>query len=154
MELYLVRHAAAVRKDVAPDRPLSETGRRQAQAMARFLRSVRVQVDAIWHSNKTRARETAETIAQAIEPHSGLLELDGLTPNASVTPWIERVDALGEPVMIVGHLPFLGVLASSLLTGEAGHDFVRFEEAAGVRLLRDGFGHWDLMWQVWPALLG
>jgi len=154
MKLYLVRHAEAVKKDVDPDRPLSETGRQQAQAMARFLRSINVQVDAICHSNKTRARETAETIAQAIEPHTGLIERDGLTPNASVTPWIGEVDAMCEPMMIVGHLPFLGFLASSLLAGEEGHDFVCFEEAAGLHLQRGGSGHWDLMWQVSPALVG
>ena len=57
--LYLVRHGAAASSEAA-DPGLSEHGRRQAEAVAARLESF--SVDALVHSPKRRARETAEII--------------------------------------------------------------------------------------------
>ena len=67
--VYLVRHgeseANASPRFQPPSSPLTEKGRRQAQLIAK--RAARVQFDALISSPYTRARETAETIADATE---------------------------------------------------------------------------------------
>jgi len=70
--LYLVRHGATPSNEQRPyvlqghgvDQSLSETGRRQAAAVAGFLAERRI--DAVFASPLARAHETAEAIA---EPH-------------------------------------------------------------------------------------
>jgi len=70
LDLVLVRHADA--GDPAawsgPDaaRPLSGKGRKQAQRLARFLREIGLEPDAIITSPKIRAAETAAAIAEGL----------------------------------------------------------------------------------------
>lgn len=67
MELVLVRHGLPVRLEVAEgpaDPPLSELGRRQAEALARWLSTERV--DALVTSPLRRARETAAPLEAAL----------------------------------------------------------------------------------------
>ena len=66
-ELLLVRHGETdwnrdLRFQGHADRPLNETGREQARALAEVI--ARDQVDAIYTSDLARARETAELIAE------------------------------------------------------------------------------------------
>lgn len=82
MELLLIRHGLPLRRQTddgsAADPPLSERGRAQAEAMARWLADERF--DALYASPMLRARETAEPLARAqglelrIEP--GVAEFD------------------------------------------------------------------------------
>ena len=73
--IYLIRHAATAANESHPailqgcnvDRPLSETGKRQAGAMAEFLAATPLQ--AIYSSPLSRAVATAEAIAAT---HAGL----------------------------------------------------------------------------------
>ena len=68
MELILVRHGLPIRKvsdDGSPaDPPLSEEGRAQAEAVASWLASERI--DRIYSSPLRRARETAEPLASKL----------------------------------------------------------------------------------------
>lgn len=81
--LYFVRHAeseanAAGRFAGRMDTPLTEQGRRQAQAVAEFLSAVRF--DRVISSDLSRARDTALAIAQrqglALETLEDLREID------------------------------------------------------------------------------
>src|SRR5688500_9788627 len=63
MRLYLVQHGEAVPEQVDPQRPLSEAGRRDVQAMARLLAGAGIRPTRIVHSGKRRAQETAELLA-------------------------------------------------------------------------------------------
>jgi len=67
MELYLVRHGLTAwnRKRICQgqtDVPLADEGRQQARALGRRL--AEVDFDALWSSDLSRARETAEIISQ------------------------------------------------------------------------------------------
>ena len=153
MRLYLVRHGNALSKEADPERPLSDEGRMQASKMASFIKPQRIEVDAIWQSGKTRALQTAETMATAVYSSSGILEHTGLEPNDPVKPIAKELKKETGDLMIVGHLPFMDRLASALLAGEKDQEFVCFDEATVACLERDGDGEWSLLWLVSPQLV-
>ena len=120
MDLILWRHADAGEPiaEAAADlaRPLSSKGRKQAKAMAAWLRKQLQDVDdyRLIASEAVRSRETAEflgkySVAASINPggfNGAYLE---------VAHWPRDV---GKTVVIVGHQPHIGQVASLLLTGK------------------------------------
>ena len=59
MRLYLVQHGKATPKEEDPDRPLTESGQEEVEAMADFIHPLELQIGQMWHSGKTRAKQTA-----------------------------------------------------------------------------------------------
>ncbi len=53
--------------------------------------------------------------------------------------------------MLVGHLPHLGRLASSLLVGEPEREIIRFRNSAIVCLVKSESG-WLLQWILTPEM--
>ncbi len=153
MRLYLVRHGNALPKEAAPERPLSDEGRMQASKMASFLKPQRIEVEAIWQSGKTRALQTAEIMAAAVYSRRGIVEHGGLEPNGPAKPIAKEIGKEIGELMIVGHLPFMDRLASTLLAGEKDQEFVCFDEATVACLERDEGGQWTLLWLVAPQLV-
>ena len=80
MKIYLVQHGKPVPKEKDLDRPLSELGRRDVEKVASFLRKIGIEVQEIFHSGKTRARQTAEIMISKLNPGREPLEKDGLSP--------------------------------------------------------------------------
>jgi len=107
MNLYLVRHGAAVPAEVDPSSPLSERGRRETEMMSKHLKLGAIDV---WHSSKLRAKQTA----QILMPNSKLIEKDALTPNSSTEVILKEIARLKEDTMIISHLPFLSNLLTDL----------------------------------------
>ena len=81
MQVVLVHHADAVGPDVDPQRPLSPRGLAQAGALADAARAFGVRPDAIWHSGKLRARQTAEFFLRACNPMAEFRMVRGLLPD-------------------------------------------------------------------------
>ena len=81
MKLYLVQHGEALPKEVDSDRPLSDQGQQDVERLARFLANRGVRVSQVWHSGKTRARQTAELLAAALAPGVKAEARAGLAPN-------------------------------------------------------------------------
>jgi len=153
MRLYLVRHGEAKPKSEDPDRHLTKAGAADVQRVAAFLKGLGLEVDAIWHSPKTRARETAEILASAVAAEEGLVEHSGLAPNDPVGPICKRVEAGSRRLMIVGHLPHLEKLAAALVLGDEQAKALAFPTAAVACLLRKDEGGWLLEWLVTPDIL-
>jgi phosphohistidine phosphatase len=151
MYLYLVRHGDAKPKELDPERHLSETGLLEVSEMAAFLNCAEVKVDEIWHSDKERARRTALIIAEAV-PHKNIVERAGLAPNDPVSGLAAEIGQLHEDIMIVGHLPFLSILASRLVTGSDELQFLDFR-SAGVVCLEKWERGWGAAWMMDPELL-
>lgn len=151
MYLYLVRHGDARPKEQDPERHLSEKGMLEVSEMAAFLNCAEVRVDEIWHSTKERARRTAAIIAEAV-PHKNIVEREGLAPNDQVSGLAAEIAKLPEDVMVVGHLPFLGVLATLLVTGSAELEFLDFRPAGVVCLEKREKG-WGVAWMMDPEVL-
>jgi phosphohistidine phosphatase len=58
-----------------------------------------------------------------------------------------------EDVMLVGHLPFMGKLASRLIGGSEEAELIAFQPGSVACLERKPEGGWTLLWMVRPDLL-
>jgi len=152
MKLYLVQHAKAASKDVDPQRPLTEEGRRDIQKVAAFIKSLNLSVDYLWHSGKKRAQQTAELLAEVIRVNKANVPHAGLGPNDDVTVLKDELVSGRQDIMIVGHLPFLPKLASLLLTGSESSNTVAFKQAGIVCLDYSDDNKWQLDWMIIPEL--
>jgi len=152
VRLYLVRHGEALPGDVDPERRLSPRGRADARKVAACLEPLGLRVEAVWHSPKARARQTAEILAEALARAGDLVERDGLAPNDDVEPVASEVERRDGDLMIVGHMPLLGRLASLLVAGDEAADVVGFRTVTVCCLDRDdaGDGAWRIAWVVSP----
>jgi phosphohistidine phosphatase len=155
MQIYLVQHGESKPEEIDPERRLTESGTRAVQKVADFLRtSGGLQVDAIWHSGKPRAQQTAELLRPATRAGEGaVMQHDGLAPKDAVEPIKRELEQGNSNVMIVGHLPFLGRLAALLLTGNADKEAVAFHFGCVVCLNGNEAGRWKLEWMMVPTLL-
>ncbi|UCD51740.1 MAG: phosphohistidine phosphatase SixA [Phycisphaerales bacterium] len=154
MRLYLVQHGKATSKEEDPDRPLTDAGRREVRAVADFVRPLGLEVDRMWRSGKTRAKQTAEILARVMTVAKGPTAQQGLAPDDYVTPLRDELGATSEDTMIVGHMPFVSRLAALLLTGFESPPVVTFVNAGLVCLERTGDNRWQVEWSVTPELLG
>ena len=113
MELILWRHAQA--EDGTPDheRQLTPQGRKQAVRMGAWLDRVLPSGCKILCSPTARTQQTVEALGRKFKV------VPAIGPMASATEVLEAAgwpDARG-PVLVVGHQPWLGRVASLLLTG-------------------------------------
>ncbi len=152
MEVYLVQHGEALPKETDPDRPLTAEGRDDLRRVAAFLgRSV--SIERLVHSGKERARQTAEILMTMPGCGAPPEESHDLAPNDPVESWAERLAESERSTMLVGHLPFMGRLASLMLTGEATMEAVRFTPGTILGMSRTG-SRWRLEVMVRPDMVG
>ncbi|SAL45987.1 SixA phosphatase family protein [Caballeronia telluris] len=116
MNLILWRHAEAedqAASDLA--RQLTPRGRKQAQAVAKWLRA-RLDDDALFlASPATRTIQTAEAFGDRYRV------VPSLAPGGSAQAVLDAAgwpDGIAETVVVVGHQPTMGYVASLLLSGE------------------------------------
>lgn len=152
MELYLVQHGEAKLKAEDPERPLTDRGRREVERVAAMLQQLGIRVGRIHHSGKLRAHQTAVLLAAALTPGRSPETMDGLAPNDDPATAAAAVTASTEPLMLVGHLPHLSRLASHLVTGDAEHAIIAFENAGTVCLSSED-GGWRIRWILTPDVV-
>ena len=153
MRLYLVQHGEAKSKDADPDRHLTDKGVRDVEKIAAFLKPLGLRVNAVWHSGKARAAQTADILASALAITEGVIQRDGLAPNDPIAPVREELMQAAANLMIVGHMPFLSKLASALVAGSESADAVAFRQGGVVCLERFEDGAWGVAWMMVPELL-
>jgi phosphohistidine phosphatase len=118
MDLILWRHAEAVELGVEAgdlERPLTSRGERQAARMAAWLNQHLPATTRVLASPARRTQQTALALERKFRT------VPALAPDASVAAVLEAArwpDSRG-PVLVVGHQPTLGLVASTLLTGSA-----------------------------------
>ena len=152
MKLYLVQHGNALSKEQDPQRPLSEKGTKDVSKVAEFLKGLDISIEALWHSGKARAAQTARILGNALGKGDGLEQHEGLAPNDDVQNVVREISSAGADIMIVGHLPFLSKLTSLLLVGDESADIVQFKQA-GIVCLEEDDAKWRLSWFLTPQLL-
>ena len=116
--LLLVRHAKAAYPDgvVDFDRPLTERGRRDAEALGAWLVRERYVPDVVLVSSAERAARTWELAAQQVGTTSEV-HVERRLYNADADTVLELVRELGSnthTVAVVGHEPGLSTLARTL----------------------------------------
>jgi phosphohistidine phosphatase len=126
MELYVLRHAIALQRG-APEvrrdseRPLTDSGAKKMERIARAMRSLKVNPALILSSPYLRARQTAEIVAREFDAES-ILELSPhLEPGGDQEELMKILGgeyASHDQVMIVGHEPSLSELIAVLLSGD------------------------------------
>lgn len=157
-KIYLLRHAEAVDAQTDPLRPLSERGREQVRRLASFLQARGgIRVERVWHSPLRRAVETAELFADELDLQATRREIDGLRPDDDIRGVSRRLSGFGYPLLVVGHEPHLGRLASMLVCGNVDQELVNFKPGALLCLEREATkSHtilWRIRWFVTPGLL-
>jgi phosphohistidine phosphatase len=154
MDVYLMQHGEATAEDVDPARPLTEAGQVAVRRVAERAAAAGVRVRACVHSGKLRAEQTARILAGAIGGGDAQAR-EGLAPNDPVAPTAEWLRGLGpdDAVAVVGHLPFLGRLASALIAGNEQAEVIEFRMGGLVKLVsasgRTGFA---VAWALPPEL--
>jgi phosphohistidine phosphatase len=151
MKIYLVQHGEAEPKSVDPARPLTARGREEVERAAAFAARLGVAVHQIRHSGKMRAEQTAESLGRALDPPGGVVAVPGMDPRDDVRPVAEALEREEQPVMLVGHLPFLARLAGRLLVGDEERTPVEFRYA-GIVCLSYEEGRWRVAWAATPEM--
>jgi phosphohistidine phosphatase len=133
--LYLMRHGIA--EDTAPsgrdaDRALTDEGIRKTKRVALGLRETGVAPDAILTSPLRRAEQTARLVAEVVAPSLRIETYPALAGGARVEHVLRdlRPPRGAEQIMLVGHQPDMGYLASFLLTGSADLAPLPFRKAS------------------------
>jgi phosphohistidine phosphatase len=157
MQLLLIRHADAGDRDPTlwPDdnlRPITEKGRRRHRRVARRLKRRGLVPTVLLASPLMRAWQTAQLVAEYAGGASPLA-----APALAAPPDLPALQAaIGRPgldaiVALVGHEPWLGELASLLLTGDRGRLAIDFPKSGVLGLsleaVAPGAGRLGFFWR-------
>jgi phosphohistidine phosphatase len=136
MFLFLVHHGDAVGPDVDPQRPLSTRGRMMVDLLARQAATKGARPEAIWHSGKLRARQTAEAYWRECNPLAQFSAKRGLQPT-DPAEWVrDLLEGEVRDVMLVGHMPNLARVLRLLLGEDPETSSVSFPLNGAVALKR------------------
>lgn len=159
MNLYLMRHGAAVEADdpsVANDneRPLTNKGAKRLRRAGRGLCRLDIPFDGILTSPILRARQSAEIVAAALGLESLLEEVSGLAPESTVELLLLGLARYHDRqhLLMVSHEPLLSKTISSLLCASRGHGLeIDLRKGSVCRIEIDGIPpsspgilHWHL----------
>ncbi len=150
--IYLVQHAQAKKEEEDPERGLTEKGISDIEKIARFLSSLKITINKIFHSPKKRALQTAEILNKYLQSKDGLEVSDQLNPLDDVKFWYEKILSVQENIMIVGHLPHLEKLASLILCGDKTKKIVSFKMASVVCIKKED-KIFSIEWFITPELV-
>jgi phosphohistidine phosphatase len=154
MKLYLIQHGEAKPEEEDPERSLTATGKAEVEQVAQAAGRMAIMPAPIFHSGKTRARQTAEIIGigLGVSDHA-IVAVQGLNPNDAVQPWLEKIPQEGKDLMLVGHLPFLEKLTSLLLCGDENARPVLFRYAGICCLEQKEDKRWAVRWFLLPEMV-
>lgn len=118
MDLILWRHAEAEDAGAGEgdlERSLTSRGERQAERMAEWLNRRMAHSTRVLASPAVRCQQTAKALGRKVRT------IADLAPGGSVETVLRaaRWPDAAEPVLIVGHQPTLGYVASLVVTGSA-----------------------------------
>ncbi len=158
MDLYLVRHAIADDRhpELYPDdslRPLTDVGIMKFSSSARGLSKIVPEVELVLSSLYKRAWETAVLLNEETGWPAPVEcpELEAPRAPAGVLPVLER-EADRQSLALVGHEPFLSMLASLLICGDENVLLMDFKKGGVMALGVEG-NRGVLRWKVTPKLL-
>lgn len=107
MKLYLMRHGQAENIDIDPEHGLSHKGNIAIEELTHRLSGKNITFKQIYHSEKMRARQTAEIMARNLAPEIVPSYRKNLKPDDNPALTISDIDGWQHDTLIVSHLPFL-----------------------------------------------
>jgi phosphohistidine phosphatase len=163
MDLYIIRHAWAEDRDAGrwPNddlRPLRDDGRERFADVVKKLRKRGFTPELIGTSPLVRCRQTAEIVANEVDPNPEIVELDALGPGSEIDElmaWTARQSRHHRRIAWVGHAPDVGQLTIEAIGEEIGR--VRFPKGAIASIRFDGLpsvGEGELRWLITAKVLG
>jgi len=163
MNLYLIRHAIAVDRDVVDvitdaARELTPEGVEKFRRSARALRRSAVEPREIWTSPLLRARQTAEILSDELKDRPPVIVVKALEPSGHFEEVIERLEQNSklDAVALVGHEPYLGEI-TSLLIGGPRNRAIPIKKGGAACIEIDDFRppyHGELRWLITPRQMG
>lgn len=125
MRVYILRHAIAADRGSAAyvddDRPLTEEGQEKMAKAAKGMTSLIADIDVILTSPLIRAHETAKIAARALRAENKVQVCKELSSGASLKNLMTLLSKYRglNSIMLVGHEPDLGFIASFLLGSDS-----------------------------------
>ncbi len=153
MRLYIVRHGKACAEAIDPARPLTPEGITQTRKIADFLKTHGHSVEAVFHSPKLRAQQTAEIFHKIINPAAAMTVKKYLSPEDDIKLIIKDIGKTEKNLMIVGHLPFVDRLVSFFIFGDESQLVAKFFESSVAVLERGAHQGWQLILFLTPGSL-
>jgi phosphohistidine phosphatase len=140
-----MRHGEATPTSENPQRPLTIAGRQHAERVSSWLAEQGYEIDEVRHSGKVRARQTAKILGHRLDvPVALVREVAGFGPHGDPAPFAGEIESDRRSVALVGHLPLLNRLASTLLVGDPDRIRFRFGDAGAV-VLEWAAGGWQVV---------
>ena len=125
MDLYILRHAIAVQRGTPgyeddSKRPLTGKGAKKMNRIAEGMLALDLSFDVILSSPFTRAKQTAEIVAEVFHAEKKLEFTEHLEVGGDAEKLVDLINdtySSASSVMLVGHEPYLSGLISMLLSG-------------------------------------
>jgi phosphohistidine phosphatase len=124
-----MRHAKAMQRSlhIFPDdsvRPLSEDGKKEHERISDLLKRMGIEFDVMVTSPYERAKETAKITRKAYNFKEKPKKWDELADGFNVDALLSKLSEMDPDmaVLLVGHEPYMGMLANALLRIEGNVD--------------------------------
>ena len=117
MKLYLMRHGQAASIHTDPEQGLSNEGKLEIEKLALKLSDQGVTFKQAFHSEKARARQTAEIMSAILAPDITPTCKANLKPNDDPEKLLTDINSWQDDTLIASHLPYIPTLLM-LLTGD------------------------------------
>ena len=154
MKLYLMRHGDALSSQQDPERGLSERGKDNIVKIAKHVQQQKITFEHIYHSEKKRAKQTAEIMAEIISPEIKINVLQDITPTDDPILVFDEINSWDEDTLVTSHLPFIPNLISLLTGQDAFLTSISFETGTIVCLEKQSGTRWKINWTTSPSEIG
>lgn len=117
--VYLLRHAQAKSAESGSDfdRPLTDKGLEDAQALGIFMASADYRPDIVYCSGAVRTRETCQAVIEGFEDNAPAVDFRDSIYDASRGQLLNMLQSSNEKlssIMIIGHNPTIHMLSGLL----------------------------------------
>ncbi len=125
MDIFVLRHGEAGKALSPPmkefERPLTQLGRKEVEAIAESLEEWDLKFDRILTSPLKRAKETASIIAKMLKLQDRLEDCNELKPEGSRSELYKRLSRIKQQssILLVGHEPYLSMMIGDIVAGNS-----------------------------------